>query len=382
MDMHAPPTMTVITLQRRATRAAFFVAGFGTAAWAPLVPYAKSRLGLDAGALGLLLLCLGVGSIVTMPLAGALTAQFGCRRVIWAAGSLVAVTLPFLAALSNGPLLALALFAFGAGFGGFGVAANVQAVLVEKAAGRAVMSGFHALFSIGGLAGAGGMTALLWTGLSPLVATVCVAAVIVGVLGVFGAHLLPHGGAAGAPSFAWPHGVVLGLGALCFIVFLAEGAMLDWSAVVMTALHGVPASRAGFGYAAFAIAMAAGRLGGDGIVRSLGGPVILAAGASCAAAGLAVAVLTPSSVAALLGFAMVGVGASNIVPVLFSAVGRQTVMAPNLAVAAVSTMGFSGILTGPALIGFVAQVTSLPIAFLGVSGLLLAVAASARIASR
>ncbi len=275
--------------------------------------------------------------------------------MIWAAGSLVAVTLPFLAALSNGPLLALALFAFGAGFGGFGVAANVQAVLVEKAAGRAVMSGFHALFSL---------------------------AVIVGVLGVCGAHLLPHGGAAGAPSFAWPHGVVLGLGALCFIVFLAEGAMLDWSAVVMTALHGVPASRAGFGYAAFAIAMAAGRLGGDGIVRSLGGPVILAAGASCAAAGLAVAVLTPSSVAALLGFAMVGVGASNIVPVLFSAVGRQTVMAPNLAVAAVSTMGFSGILTGPALIGFVAQVTSLPVAFLGVSGLLLAVAASARIASR
>ena len=178
-------------LEQRSTRLAFFVAGFGTAAWAPLVPYAKDRLGINAGVLGLLLLCLGVGSMIAMPLAGALAARLGCRRVIWAAGLLVAVALPFLATAESAALLGTALFVFGAGFGGLGVAINVQAVIVEKAAGRPLMSGFHALFSVGGIVGSGGVSALLWAGLSPLAATLCAAALILGLLLAFGADLLP-----------------------------------------------------------------------------------------------------------------------------------------------------------------------------------------------
>jgi predicted MFS family arabinose efflux permease len=361
--------------EQRSTRAAFFVAGFGTAAWAPLVPYAKSRLGVGEGTLGLLLLCLGAGSIATMPLAGALAARFGCRRVIWAASLVICIALPLLATAGTVPLLSAALLLFGAGVGTVDVVINIQAVIVERAAGRSMMSGFHGLFSVGGIAGAAGVSAALWAAGSPLLAALCVAGVIVAVLLVFGRSLLPYGSDRDGPAFALPRGAVLLIGGLCFISFLAEGAMLDWSALILTALHGMDPVRAGLGYTVFSVAMTAGRLSGDRVVHALGGRMVLAAGGSCAAGGVALAVLAPAWPSALAGFALVGLGASNIVPVLFSAVGRQHAMPANLAVGAVTTLGYAGILAGPAGIGFAAHAAGLPTAFLGVAALLLVVAA-------
>lgn len=138
--------------------------------------------------------------------------------------------------------------------------------------------------------------------------------------------------------------------------------------------------QSGLGYAVFSVAMTAGRLSGDHVVRAFGGRAVLLLGGSCAAAGMAVAVLAPSWLSALAGFALVGTGASNIVPVLYSALGRQRAMPPNLAVAAVTTLGYSGILTGPAGIGLVAHVAGLPAAFLGVAALLLTIAACSGVA--
>ena len=368
--------------EQRSTRAAFFVAGFGMAAWAPLVPYAKDRLAVGEGTLGLLLLCLGAGSVAAMPLSGALAARFGCRRVIWAASLVICAALPLLATASSVPLLAAALMLFGAGVGTVDVAINVQAVVVERAAGRTLMSGFHGLFSVGGIAGAAGVGAVLWTGGSPLLATLCTAVAIVAALLAFGGALLRDGGDRDGPAFAVPRGAVLLVGGLCFVSFLAEGAMLDWSALILTALHGMDPARSGLGYALFSVAMTAGRLAGDRIVRALGGRTVLLCGGSCAAAGMALAVLAPSSPAALAGFALVGAGASNIVPVLYSALGRQRAMPANLAVAAVTTLGYSGILAGPAGIGLVAGAAGLPAAFLGVAALLLVVAACSGVAMR
>ena len=368
--------------EQQSTRAAFFVAGFGMAAWAPLVPYAKDRLAVGEGTLGLLLLCLGAGSIAAMPLSAVLAARFGCRRVIWAASLVICAALPLLATAGSVPLLAAALMLFGAGVGTVDVAINVQAVIVERAAPRAMMSGFHGLFSVGGIAGAAGVGAVLWGGGSPLLATLCVAAVIVAVLLAFGHALLPYGGDRDGPAFAIPRGAVLLIGGLCFICFLAEGAMLDWSALVLTALHGMDPAQSGLGYAVFSVAMTAGRLSGDRIVHALGGRKVLLYGGSCAAGGMALAVLAPSWPAALAGFALVGAGASNIVPVLFSATGRQRAMPANLAVAAVTTLGYSGILAGPAGIGFVAHATGLPTPFLGVAALLLVIAACSRVVTR
>jgi len=364
------------------TRAAFFIAGFGMAAWAPLVPYAKDRLAVGEGTLGLLLLCLGVGSIATMPLAGVLAARFGCRRTIWAASLVICIALPLLAAASSVPLLAAALLLFGTGVGTVDVVINIQAVIVERTAGRAVMSGFHGLFSVGGIAGAASVSIVLWGAGSPLLATLCVDVVIVATLLAFGRTLLPYGSDRDGPAFALPRGAVLLIGGLCFISFLAEGSMLDWSALILTALHGLDPVRAGLGYAVFSVAMTAGRLSGDRIVRALGGRMVLLCGGLCAAAGMAFAVLGPSWPSTLAGFALVGLGASNIVPVLYSALGRQRAMPANLAVSAVTTLGYSGILIGPAGIGFVAHAAGLPTAFLGVAALLLIIAACSGAATR
>ncbi len=131
-------------LEQMSTRVAFFIAGFGVAAWAPLVPYAKTRIGLDEGTLGLLLLCLGVGSIIAMPVAGALAARFGCRRVLSVGTLLICAALPLLAIVSSVPLLVVSLFLFGAGLGTVDSTVNLQAVIVERASGKTMMSGFHA----------------------------------------------------------------------------------------------------------------------------------------------------------------------------------------------------------------------------------------------
>jgi MFS family permease len=364
--------------EQLSTRIAFFIAGVGMAAWAPLVPFAKARAGLDDGALGLLLLCLGAGSIVSMPISGALAARFGCRAMVIAGAVMFSIALPLLATMSSFATLVPALLLFGAGVGLVDCVINIQAVIVERASGRSMMSGFHGLFSVGGIAGAGGVSGLLALGASPFVASLVVVAVVAIALALAGPGLLPYGSSSSGPAFAIPHGVVLFIGVLCFIVFLSEGAMLDWSAVFLTTERGMDASRAGFGYTAFAITMTIGRLAGDWIVQHVGRSRIVVVGGLLAAAGLALATLVPSWQASLLGFALVGAGCANIVPVLYSAIGRQTVMPEHVAIPAVTTLGYAGILIGPALIGFVAQAWSLPGAFLLIALSLVGVAISSR----
>ena len=366
-------------LEQMSTRIAFFIAGFGLAAWAPLVPYAKARAGLDEATLGLLLLCLGAGSILAMPIAGILASRYGCRRVLVGGTLLICLALPLLATVSAIPLLIATLFLFGAGLGAVDSTVNLQAVIVERASGRNMMSGFHGLFSVGGIAGAAGVSALLALGLSPLWAIVVVIVLILASLLKAAPHLLPYGSESSGPAFAVPHGVVLFIGLLCFTVFLAEGAMLDWSAVFLTSEKSIDDAYAGLGYAAFALTMTAGRLMGDTIVKSLGARRVIVLGGLFAAAGMALATLAPSWEVALLGYALVGVGCSNIVPVLYTAVGKQTVMPEHIAVPAITTLGYAGILAGPAAIGFIAHASSLSSAFLLITAMLLAVAISGRI---
>ncbi|MBU6959227.1 MFS transporter [Pseudomonas sp. CVAP len=361
-------------LEQMSTRIAFFIAGFGVAAWAPLVPYAKARAGLDDGTLGLLLLCLGVGSILAMPMAGMLASRFGCRRVLSGGTLLICLALPLLATVSSIPLLIAALFLFGAGLGTVDSTVNLQAVIVERASGKTMMSGFHGLFSLGGIVGAAGVSALLGLGISPLGATLVVIVFLLVSLLKAAPHLLPYGSESSGPAFAIPHGVVLFIGSLCFIVFLAEGAVLDWSAVFLTSERELDTAYAGLGYAAFALTMTVGRLMGDAIVHQLGATRVIVFGGLTAAAGLLLATLAPAWEAALIGYALVGVGCSNIVPVLYTAVGKQNVMPENIAVPAITTLGYAGILAGPAVIGFIAHGSSLSFAFGLIAVLLLAVA--------
>lgn len=362
-------------LEQLSTRIVFFITGVGLAAWAPLVPFAKARLELQEGGLGLLLLFLGIGSIVTMPLAGALAARLGCRLVIIGAAMLLCLALPLLAWVSSPSLLVAALVIFGAGMGALDVAMNIQAIIVERTSGRPMMSGFHGLFSLGGIVGAGGTVALLGAGASPLGATLIVAACIIVALAIAAPYLHAYGSKTEGPIFALPRGIVLALGILCFIAFLAESAVLDWSAVFLTSARGMVTSYAGLGYAAFALTMTTGRLAGDRIVRRIGGRNIIVFGSLCAAAGFVLTTLVASWPVALIGFALVGAGSSNIVPVLFTGIGRQKVMAETVAVPAVTTLGYAGILVGPAIIGGVAHLSNLSAAFLLLALLFLGLAA-------
>ncbi|MQU06151.1 MFS transporter [Pseudomonas helleri] len=366
-------------LEQLSTRIAFFIAGFGIAAWAPLVPYAKARAGLDDATLGLLLLSLGVGSILAMPIAGVLATRFGCRRVLTAGTLLICLSLPLLATVSSIPLLIATLFVFGAGLGTVDSTVNLQAVIVERASGRNMMSGFHGLFSVGGIVGAAGVSGLLAVGLTPLWAMAVVIVLILAALFKAAPHLLPYGSESSGPAFAIPHGVVLFIGLLCFTVFLAEGAMLDWSAVFLTSEKHINEVYAGLGYAAFALTMTAGRLLGDTIVSRLGARRVIVLGGLFAAAGLALATVAPDWKVSLLGYALVGAGCSNIVPVLYTAVGKQTVMPESIAVPAITTLGYAGILVGPAAIGFIAHASSLNIAFGLIAVMLVGVAISGRI---
>ncbi|WP_260512917.1 MFS transporter [Serratia fonticola] len=369
--------------EQNATRLAFFIAGLAMATWAPLVPFAKTRIAIDDGSLGLLLLCIGVGSIMAMPLTGLLTGKFGCRRVILLAGIALCIDLPLLVLMDSTLGMALALLLFGAAIGMIDVAMNIQAVVVERASNRAMMSGFHGFFSVGGIAGAGGVSALLWLGLGPLQATLIAVVAILVLLLIASKNLLREsGGNKEGPMFVLPRGWVMFIGLLCFIMFLAEGSMLDWSALYLTTMRGMDHNQAGLGYALFSIAMTIGRLNGDRVVNAMGRYQVLLLGSLCAAIGLALAIAIDSAIASLIGFMLVGVGASNVVPILFSAAGNQRVMPANLAIASVTTVGYAGILAGPAVIGLIAQVSSLTFALACVAALLLIVTASAKAVTR
>lgn len=364
--------------REHATRASFFMPGFAIAAWAPLVPFAKARTGLDDAQLGLVLLCLGSGPMLAMPLTGSVAGRRGCRQVLALTTLLGCALLPTLALVNSPALLGLALFVLGAAFGLMDCTINLQAAIVERDSGRAMMSGFHAFYSIGSLLGAVATSALFSLGLPPWLGCLPIVAIVLVMLALAWPHWLADRLSGDSAVFVRPRGVVLALGLLCFVAFLAEGAMLDWSAVFLHEQLGADARQAGWGYAMFAATMTLMRLIGDRVVRRLGQARTVTASAVVAALGLLLAALSAHWTLALAGFAIAGLGYANIIPIMFSMAGRQHSMPGNLAIPAVATFGYAGILVGPALIGALAHATSLMVALLAVSGGLMLVGSGVR----
>ncbi|RAI72476.1 MFS transporter [Pseudomonas fluorescens] len=379
--MGTPPLyipVSVNRLQIVSTRISFFIGGLILPSWAPLVPLTKARAGLDNGGLGLLLLGLGIGSLLAMPFAGYLTARFGCRAVIVFSIFVLCIAFPILNSLSWLPGLALIMVIFGASMGMLDCAINIQSLILQKNNGVPLQSGFQGFFSLGSIFGSVLMTALLSFGLEPIVTVLCVVTVILGALYKAVPALLPYGNEREGPTVALPRGIVLLLGILCFIVFLTEGAMLDWSAVFLVSSRGMEPRMGGLGYAFFAVMMTLGRLLGDRIVRRFGGIPVLVVGGIIAAIGMIISLGFPGWPASLIGFGLMGAGCSNISPLIFAAVGRQKRMPQRVAVPAVLSMGYAGILIGPALIGMVAHLSTLSAALGCLIFLLLFVSATAR----
>ncbi|BEU88805.1 MFS transporter [Selenomonas sp. TAMA-11512] len=356
-----------------ATRMFFFIGGFGTASWAPLVPLFRERLGILDDVLGMLLLCIGIGSLLTMPLSGFLAARFGCRIVLRVFATLFGLLLLSLAVVDDLYVSVVCLLLFGAVMGGIDVTINIAAVIVEKASGKRLMSGMHAFWSVGGFVGAGLYG--LWVGvfgLSALTSTVLAMGIIFAVMLLFSRHLIPYGGGGGGKLVAVPRGIVVGVGIVAFVSFLVEGATMDWSGVFLTTIRGWDMSLAGMGFTVFSLAMLTMRLLGDATVNKLGQKAVVIGGSALAAAGFFSITVIEEPVLIYAGFFAVGIGCANIVPVFFSLLGKQTAMPIGDAVAATSTLGYLGVLVGPAAIGFISHATSLYAAFILLAALIIA----------
>lgn len=376
--MSAPAPDACRPLVRTATRCGFFMAGFGLAVWAPLVPFVRARIEMSDAMFGFLLLCIGIGSLSWMPVSGVLVSRRGIRPVVLGAVAMLALALTGMALADSIWLLALALFCFGGSLGVIDVVLNIQSVLVETALGRRMMSNFHGMFSLGAIVGALAMTAQLSLGLSAQFATLAMMLVVLlanlAVARGFLAARAPGGGLA----FVRPRGLVLLAGLLCFAVYLAEGAVLDWSALYLTGEKALDVAYGGLGYAAYTLMVTIARFGGAPVIARLGPARVIAFGGLLAAAGIALTLLTDSWALALLGYGLCGLGCANVSPVLISSLSRQTLMPMHTAVTVATTIGFAGVLAGPALMGLVAQLFSLGAAFFMLALLLLCIVPASR----
>lgn len=360
--------------------ATFFLNGLVLASWVAHVPSVKAAHGLGDGPLGLVLLAMAVGAVAALPVAAGLVARRGSRAVT--AGALavlgLALPLPFLAPAPG--LVAAGLALLGAASATLDVGMNAQAVALEAALGRPILSRCHGLFSLGGLAGAALASAAMGLGIPERahVGTVALASVALG--GIVRRSLLPAGPGAGPrpPVFAAPPRRLAGLGLLTFCALLAEGAIGDWSAVYLHDTLGASPAASAAGFAAFSLTMAAGRLGGDHVLARLGARRLLGGASAVAAAGLAAALGVGDPGLAVVGLGLVGLGLANAVPILFGAAGQVRGIPPGTALAAVATTGYGGFLAGPPLIGAVGDAVGLSVALGVVVAALALLAAGAR----
>jgi predicted MFS family arabinose efflux permease len=359
-----------------ALRAQFFVAGALFATWGVHVPSVKAHYALGERALAIAMLASGVGSVLALLQAGKVFARHAPGRVAPLLAAVAAAAIGSLLLPSAYPVLLLLMLAYGVAGALFDVAINDEASAIERIAARPVMSGFHALFSLGGMAGAAAWSVLAPLGVSAALHLAGAAGVLALVAIVASVFMLPHErqAQAGGSALSLPRGPLLLLGVLAALGLIGEGAMYDWSVLYLRQDLQAPRDTASLGYASFSAAMAAGRFAGDW-VRARTAPVtLLRASGLLAAAGMALALAAPSPWAALAGFALVGLGFANVVPVLFSAAGQVPGVAPAHGIAAVSSLGYFGMMAGPPLIGFIAQAQSLR------AGLLVVIAFAAVVA--
>ena len=361
----------------------------GFATWIPHIPFAQRTFGLDEATLGLTLLAIAAGAIITMPLAGGLIARRGSRPVCVFGGLAFCLVIPSILMFSSYPLFVFNLLLLGAFGGALDVGMNAHGVYVEGQYGKPIMSSFHGMFSVGGLVGAGvagGLLALGWTPVQHMaLMSVVLVLLTVGAL----RYLLPPEpvataeGEPPAPLFALPRErTMIILAMLALFIFMAEGAMADWATVYLEAMSNTSASLAAVGFATFSLTMAIGRLTGDAVVRVLGRVSMVRWGSALGTLGILIAALSTQPGPAIVGFALVGLGLANVVPIIFSAAGYLSPSSPGRGIAAVTTAGYFGFLAGPPVIGLLAKLITLSGAFLVLATALLLVAMSAKLVQK
>lgn len=372
------PTLLRTTLRRArwATRVQFLNLGFIAGVWGVHVPSIKAHFALDERLLSFVLLSMSTGSLVSLLLAGRVIAKLGARDASVVTGVLFCSGLG-LSLLAPGVVtLCLALGCMGAGESMYDVAINTEGTTLETMSGRAVMSGFHGMFSLGAMGGAGASAAMLRLGIVPTTQLISVAIVIMAVVTIASRGMLEvHPPAESAQlHFTWPRGVLLVIGILILCGMLAEGVMYNWSVLyVQQELH-TPQERAALAYVAFAGATAAMRFVGDAVRARVSERVMLLMGTLLSAVAMAIVLLVARPWVAMVGFGLVGVGLATVVPILYNAATRVPGVSRAAAIASVSSIGYLGFMIGPPIIGAIAHATTLTTAMatLSVAAIILA----------
>ncbi|MEV7971219.1 MFS transporter [Sphaerisporangium sp. NPDC088356] len=374
----------VVSRARVALAITFAVHGAVTGSFATRIPWLQDHLHAGPGELGLALLAPAVGALVAMPMAGRILHRFGGRAAtrwliaLWSA----ALALPALA--PNLAVLWFTLLLYGAVAGMCDVAMNAQGVVVEQRTGRSIMSGLHGMWSVGGLAaGAIGVLAA-HLGVDARVHLGVMAVVLLAVGGAVGPLLLDVRaleGEAAPPRFVLPSRHVLVLGLIGFCAVFAESTSQDWCAVYLRQVTGTSAGVAAASYTAFAFTMAAGRLCGDMVVRRLGAVTSLRISGLLATLGAALVVIARTPLPAITGFMLIGLGVAVVVPLVFGAAGNVA-PTPGEGVAGVATISYTSGFVAPSAIGGIAALSSLPVSFVLVTVLMVAVLMSAGVLAR
>jgi predicted MFS family arabinose efflux permease len=344
------------------------VLGMLCGTWGAHIPSVRAHYGIREGMLSVVLLCGAVGAVLSLFVAGALVARLGARRAAAAAATTLCLSLGLVLEYPNVLALLPSMVLLGASMSLFDVAINTEGSELEHLGGRAVMSNLHGMFSVGGMCGAGLASVLLGSGIAPRVQLLAICAALAVVAGVASRGMLETHGSGGSGEdgaqahFAWPRGLLLVLGLLIFAGMTAEGVMYDWSVLWLKQDVGLSQARAALGYASFSAAMALSRFGGDYLRERFSERALLRAGASLAAVSMAVVLIAADADIAFVGFALAGAGLAPVAPILFNAATRVPGVSRAAAIASVTSIGYSGFIVGPPLIGSLAVASSLTMA--------------------
>src|SRR5664279_1295861 len=365
-------------LHRIAVSSFFFLAGICFASWASRIPDIQTRLQLNSAALGGVLLCLPIGLLTSLPIAGFLVAKYGSRIIVMLAAILYSCTLPMLGFSGSVTQLMITLFVFGFGGNMMNISINTQAVATEGLYHKPIMASFHGVWSMAGFTGAAIGTIMVHLHVLPPYHFLCIKSLLILIL--FAGNLIRQDSNRDEkqPVFARPDKSILNFGLIAFFSMICEGAMFDWSGIYFAKVVRPDPTLVTVGYTAFMCTMATGRFVGDWVAFRLGMRTMLQLSGLLTAGGLVLAVAFPHFITATIGFLIVGAGVSSIIPMIYSAAGKSKIMSPGVAIAAVSTIGYLGFLFGPPFIGFIAQATSLRISFglIAVMGTMIALISS------
>jgi MFS family permease len=372
MQNSSPPNIRVTRLS---VKAFFFISGFVFATWASRIPALQQRLQLNDAQLGSLLFALPAGLITSMPLAAWLLARYNSRNIMLAGVLLYATLLCCIGLTNSFWQAATVLFVFGAARNLFNISINTQSVGVQDLNRKSIIASFHGIWSLAGLTGAAFASLLIQFGMPPLAHFLVVACLVL--LLVIIAWPTTLRGSAKAierkPIFALPNKALLNLGIIAFFSMVCEGTMSDWSGVYFKKVVHAPEGLVTLGYICYLCFMTSGRFVGDWVANRIGARRVLLAGGILVACGATIISLLPNLISASVGFMFTGLGVSCIMPFVFVQASRNTQMPTGVAIAAVSTIGYLGFLTGPPLIGFLSQFLGLSHAFMLVAFLGLAI---------